>query len=638
MKIAILQNSYESSLDPISSLDPPCDPSRFIPEHDCTVFPIVKQRAVQQIIALQQQGFDAVINLCDGAWHGDTAGIEVVQALEQLNIPFTGAGSTLYDPTREAMKMASHAVGVGFPNYVMVRSPKDIAKALARLRFPILVKHPQGYSSIGLTPASRVTNAEALRDQAIETLTTYGAALLEEFIEGPEYTVLVTEARHSGEEAWALQPLQFVFPPGESFKHFDMKWIHYGRMHSHAVTDIALSHTLRQQAALVFKGLGCAGYARCDFRADQKGRLYLLEINPNCAVFYPEGQYGSADLILDADPAGHRGFLLHQLQCALRRKTQAERPWQLEYSPHRGFGLYAARPIAAGEMIERYEERAATLVSRRHAERHWTGHRRRWFDQYAWPLTHDIHVSWSDNPANWRPINHSCDPNTWLDGLDVIARRPIPEDEELTLDYATFCGPDMEQFECHCGSPSCRRVITGTDHLLPDIRSRYRGHVSDYIRHQYRLNLDSSAPGMIARQNRYGIGVIACRTYRKDETLCSFAWGPMQNEPSVHSIQAGPSIHAEPRPFLLRYINHSCHPNVLFDIEAMVLRALRDIHPGDELSFFYPSTEWEMVQPFQCECGTPQCLRWIAGASAIPANILERYELTGVVANCDASR
>ena len=53
--------------------------------------------------------------------------------------------------------------------------------------------------------------------------------------------------------------------------------------------------------------------------------------------------------------------------------------------------------------------------------------------------------------------------------------------------------------------------------------------------------------------------------------------------------------------------------------------------PGDELTFFYPSTEWEMVHPFQCECGAADCLKWITGASATPTKTLARYELTGVV-------
>ena len=62
--------------------------------------------------------------------------------------------------------MACHSVGVKFPAYVMARSPRDVDKAFARLRFPLLVKHPQGYSSVGLSPASRVTDEPSLRRQA----------------------------------------------------------------------------------------------------------------------------------------------------------------------------------------------------------------------------------------------------------------------------------------------------------------------------------------------------------------------------------------------------------------------------------------------------------------------------------------
>ena len=69
---------------------------------------------------------------------------------------------------------------------------------------------------------------------------------------------------------------------------------------------------------------------------------------------------------------------------------------------------------------------------------------------------------WSAEPDQWRPINHSCEPNTWLTGLDEVACRAIDEGEELTIDYATFCGPAMEAFECNCGAPSCRRIMKGS--------------------------------------------------------------------------------------------------------------------------------------------------------------------------------
>lgn len=39
--------------------------------------------------------------------------------------------------------------------------------------------------------------------------------------------------------------------------------------------------------------------------------------------------------------------------------------------------------------------------------------------------------------------------------------------------------------------------------------------------------------------------------------------------------------------------------------------------------FFYPSTEWEMAQPFQCQCNTASCRGTIGGASQLPAAHLE---------------
>jgi hypothetical protein len=38
------------------------------------------------------------------------------------------------------------------------------------------------------------------------------------------------------------------------------------------------------------------------------------------------------------------------------------------------------------------------------------------------------------------------------------------------------------------------------------------------------------------------------------------------------------------------------------------------LQKGEDLTFFYPSTEWEMAQPFDCNCGAATCKKWIAGA------------------------
>lgn len=482
MRIAILHPSYAGSTAPFKDYDPDCDPSRHLPEHTYQHVQVSKATAVRQVIEVSRGGFDIAINLCDGAWEEDRPGIEVVQALERLEVAFTGAGSSFYDPSREAMKMACHAAGVCVPAYVLARNTADVARARKTLRFPLIVKHPHGYSSVGMTRDSRVVDGTALEREAERTMDAFGAALIEEFIEGREFTVLVTEPRTGEFEPWVMQPIEYLFPPGESFKHFDMKWLQHATMTTQIVRDAQLDAGLRDVAARTFSALNGSGYGRCDLRIDDAGGIYLLEINPNCAVFYPEGEYGSADTILAVEPAGHRGFLEHLLACAQRRRDRNRRCWETRFDRTNGFGLYATRAIRAGETVERYEERPQVLVSRQHVEREWRGLRRRWFDQYSWPITDQIHVMWSDQPEEWRPLNHACDPNVWLDGLDLVARRDIAPGEAITADYATFCGPSMEAFACHCGSPLCRGTIRGSDHLLPELRARYAGHVSDYVR------------------------------------------------------------------------------------------------------------------------------------------------------------
>ena len=115
---------------------------------------------------------------------------------------------------------------------------------------------------------------------------------------------------------WVLDPLEFVFPANESFKHFALKWVDFEQMATRPVEDAALASVCGKSPDFTFQSLGCSGYARCDIRMDAAGELHLLEINPNCGVFYPEESFGSADLILAADPEGHRGFLRHQIEFA----------------------------------------------------------------------------------------------------------------------------------------------------------------------------------------------------------------------------------------------------------------------------------------------------------------------------------
>ena len=72
-----------------------------------------------------------------------------------------------------------------------------------------------------------------------------------------------------------------------------------------------------------------------------------------------------------------------------------------------------------------------------------------------------------------------------------------------------------------------------------------------------------------------------------------FGAGITQSYPTYLTVQTGTNRHITLMPEFLQYINHSCSPNVFFDTTSMQLICLQPLQPGDEFTFFYPSTEWD---------------------------------------------
>lgn len=85
-------------------------------------------------------------------------------------------------------------------------------------------------------------------------------------------------------------------------------------------------------------------------------------------------------------------------------------------------------------------------------------------------------------------INHSCDPNCGLQGINVgVAIRDIAANEEITFDYAMLDNEEYS-FNCGCGSLKCRDIITGYDWKEPKIQEKYSGYFVDYLQEKIDCN------------------------------------------------------------------------------------------------------------------------------------------------------
>ncbi|KFY20249.1 hypothetical protein V493_07717 [Pseudogymnoascus sp. VKM F-4281 (FW-2241)] len=110
------------------------------------------------------------------------------------------------------------------------------------------------------------------------------------------------------------------------------------------------------------------------------------------------------------------------------------------------------------------------------------------------------------------------------------------------------------------------------------------------------------------------------------------------SEPTYATVQMGRDAHLNLNSDLV-YINHSCDPSLILDIPTLsFLAGPRGLSPGDELTFFYPSTEWAMAQPFTCFCSSPACRGTINGAGAMSQKALQGIYLNGYIRDMLAER
>ena len=125
--------------------------------------------------------------------------------------------------------------------------------------------------------------------------------------------------------------------------------------------------------------------------------------------------------------------------------------------------------------------------------------------------------------------------------------------------------------------------------------------------------------------------LISTAAYVPGVNICSFNTGEKLTHPTYLTVQIEANKHITLQPDFLQYINHSCSPNAFFDTTHFVLVCIKEIKQGDEISFFYPSAEWDMEQPFACRCQAANCHKYIQGAAHLSIDVLKQYELTAFI-------
>lgn len=461
MRICVLLPDYSTTDIDYQKYDPPRDLSHLVPEaHFDHVF-LNKLTTYRQLKELKKKQYDIFVNLCEGYLEWEVPSIEVIYFLELLNLPFTGPTSLLYDPPKELMKYVAYTEGINTPEYALIENEEDVENTCKHLRYPLFVKPHKAGDSLGVDDKSLVNNIAGLKEKIHLIIDEYSPLLAEEYINGREFTVMLAANAGYDKRITIFRPVEYIFPKDNFFKTYALKT---SELHPNAnipIIDEKIISFLNIAAEKIFSAFNGVGYARLDFRMNDKGDLFFLEINFTCSVFYKDGYEGSADYILKHDGFGQANFLKHIILEGICRHSVNKKKYVVKGSPIAGYGIYASQNIGINELIFKGEEIPQRIVTRRYVNENWNVIQKEIFKKYAYPISKEVFLLWDKNPCEWAPQNHSCSPNTAFDGLNVKAMKNIVNGEELTLDYTSFLDENMEPFKCQCGSFHCRELITG---------------------------------------------------------------------------------------------------------------------------------------------------------------------------------
>ncbi|MCX5699541.1 MAG: ATP-grasp domain-containing protein [Candidatus Omnitrophica bacterium] len=224
---------------------------------------------------------DIVFNISEGI-SGRNRESQVPILLEMAGVPFVGADALTLGLTLDKVmaKKIFIAEGIPTPKFFEVSSVQSLINQ-DHCAFPLIVKPRFEGSSKGLSESSRVENLDELTKQVDFIVKTYKQpALVEEFICGQEFTVAIV-----GNENPEVMPVVQIKIDGKlklNDKFYTFARITSDRLEYICPAKIAgdLKKKLDDLALKVYRAVECRDFGRVDFRVDNNGNPYVLEINP----------------------------------------------------------------------------------------------------------------------------------------------------------------------------------------------------------------------------------------------------------------------------------------------------------------------------------------------------------------------
>jgi D-alanine-D-alanine ligase len=222
--------------------------------------------------------WDLVFNFCEGMYGLGREAL-VPALLDAYRVPYTFSDPVVLAVSlhKGLAKRVVRDAGVLTPDFAVVEDLADVAEVA--LRYPLFAKPLAEGTGKGITPSSRIEDAESLRTVCRHLLSTYRQpVLVEEYLPGREFTTGVVG---TGRDARVVGTMEVVFlETAEAHAYTYVNKEYCDDRVRYRLAEGAEADGCAQVALQAWRALGARDAGRIDIRMDAEGRPSFIEVNP----------------------------------------------------------------------------------------------------------------------------------------------------------------------------------------------------------------------------------------------------------------------------------------------------------------------------------------------------------------------
>jgi len=231
-----------------------------------------KYEVIPVIINSKSEVIDKIQNLDFAllAFHGEFGEDGTIQSvLESLGVPYSGSNplTSALCMNKKQSKRILKAEGIPIANGISIYRHEGVnLKEIEKLKYPMVVKPNSGGSSLGI---SLVYSRDELRSAILEGFKYGNEIIIEEYINGSEYTVPLL----NGETL----PILSIIHKG-TFFDYESKYNDTDTLEEVAILPESLQNEINEISKKCYRLFDCKAYARVDIMVSNN-KPYVIELN-----------------------------------------------------------------------------------------------------------------------------------------------------------------------------------------------------------------------------------------------------------------------------------------------------------------------------------------------------------------------